>query len=155
MDQGLETATNRFAVTEVEDVLPGSRWRLVRSIGMFQLKLLADGFRDLVLSPLSIVAGVLGILVGGRNPDVFFRQLQLVGRQTDRWIDLFDAYRIEKSQASGASFDAVADKIEEMIRADMARGGVTKRTREAIAELLSRVGASGRHRGRDTSRARP
>ena len=40
------------------------RWTLIRDIGVLQVKLLVDGFRDLLLVPTSIIAGIWSI-VGG------------------------------------------------------------------------------------------
>ncbi|WP_163271595.1 hypothetical protein [Chelativorans alearense] len=66
----------------------GSRTRLVRRVVLFQVKLFADGLRDFVMSPLSIIAGVLGILFS-RDPEGAYDRLMRFGRETDRWINLF------------------------------------------------------------------
>ena len=76
---------------DAAEVAGPSRWTLIRRVIVFQIKLALDGFRDLVMSPLSIVAGIVGVLIGGREPDWAFRRLMRFGRETDRWIDLFDA----------------------------------------------------------------
>ncbi len=44
------------------------RWSFGRDILVFQFKLLADGFRDMVLIPASLIAGILGLLFHRDNP---------------------------------------------------------------------------------------
>ena len=66
--------------------------QLALDVAAFQFKLLADGFRDLVLSPLSIASGLLGLVAGGDHPDQYFRRLLGWGRKTERWINLFGRY---------------------------------------------------------------
>ena len=37
------------------------RWVLLRDLGVLQVKLIVDGLRDLVLVPLSLVAGIVSL----------------------------------------------------------------------------------------------
>jgi len=52
-------------------------------------KLLVDGLRDLLLSPLSILAAVIGLVLGGDRPDQYFRRVVRFGLRTEKWINLF------------------------------------------------------------------
>ncbi len=73
---------------EAHDVEP-SRWELLRDVAAFQVKLAIDGLRDLLLSPLSLMAGLIGgLLLGDRK--MFYRLVHL-GRRSERWINLFGA----------------------------------------------------------------
>jgi len=78
-----------------DDELPlpdRTRLRVARDIVVFQAKLLADGFRDLLLSPVSIILGLIGLLISKQPGEPFYRLLR-IGRSTEVWIDLFgDAY---------------------------------------------------------------
>jgi hypothetical protein len=74
--------------TDVETVHT-SRLQLVWDVLLFQLKLLFDGVRDLLLSPLSIIAAVAGLLAGGDDPQRYFRRLLHLGRRTEIWLNLF------------------------------------------------------------------
>ena len=44
------------------------RWEFLRDVLVFQLKLLLDAVRDVVLSPVSIVAGVIDLISGDEPP---------------------------------------------------------------------------------------
>jgi len=70
-----------------------SRRRVMRRMFLFQFKLLADGVRDLILSPLSILAVLLGLIAGNKEPDKYFNRLLRFGRRSDIWINLFDAHK--------------------------------------------------------------
>jgi len=69
---------------------PIGRSKLVYRVLLFQLKLVADGLRDLLLVPVSLTTGVLGLIAGGNDPERFFRELLRFGRRSDRFINLFD-----------------------------------------------------------------
>lgn len=69
---------------------PGRRGRLVRRVILFQVKLMADGMRDVVMSPLSIAAGLFGLISRNGNAEVYLDRLMRFGRETDHWINLFD-----------------------------------------------------------------
>ena len=70
-----------------------SRRRVMYKVMLFQLKLLADGVRDIILSPLSIIAMLIGLFAGDRNPDKYFNRLLKFGRRSDMWINLFDMHK--------------------------------------------------------------
>ncbi len=40
------------------------RWTLLRDLGVFQVKLVADGLRDLILVPTSLIAGIVSLVKG-------------------------------------------------------------------------------------------
>ncbi|WP_159592777.1 hypothetical protein [Chelativorans xinjiangense] len=123
--------------SELPQVRRGSRTRLVRRVILFQVKLFADGLRDFVMSPLSIVAGVLGILFS-RDPEGSYDRLMRFGRETDRWINLFDAYG-EEEGGRAPTLDTVADEIETAIRRDYADGGMSARSAEAMLGLARQL----------------
>lgn len=67
------------------------RWRLVRDLAVFQAKLVVDGFKDLVLAPVSLVAALVGMLVHREDPGRPFYALLRWGHGFDRWVNLFGA----------------------------------------------------------------
>lgn len=120
-----------------------SRSALLRRLIIFQIKLFADGVRDLVLSPVSFAAAAVGILFGGRNPHGLFDRLMHTGHLTDEWIDLFGFHA---RNGRNASLERMIDDVETALRNDHARGGMTaeaERRFRTLAEELRRR-ASGR-----------
>ncbi len=67
------------------------RWTLIRDLAVFQVKLLFDGFRDLLLLPISLIAGFVSLIKGGRTPSSEFYDLLKLGRRSEHWINLFGA----------------------------------------------------------------
>jgi len=69
-----------------------SRLRTLTDLVVFQFKLALDGLRDLLLSPVAIVAAIAGLIAGGDRPDRYFREVLRFGLKTERWINLFGEY---------------------------------------------------------------
>ena len=66
-----------------------SRWTLIRDMLVFQVKLAMDAIRDLFLSPVSIICGLIDIFKGHSLSQSYFHKLMIFGRQTDFWLNLF------------------------------------------------------------------
>lgn len=67
--------------------------RALKHLVVFQIKLGADALRDLMMSPLSIAVFLID---GIRKPTVeesLYVRLMVVGRRSDRYINLFDEYK--------------------------------------------------------------
>ncbi len=73
----------------MSDTDTSKRSTLIRNAVVFQLKLMADGLRDLVLLPVSLVATVIGLLRGGDEPERELLQVIEIGRESEQWINLF------------------------------------------------------------------
>lgn len=69
-----------------------TRLQLVWDVVLFQFKLAADGLRDLLLSPVSIAAGLFGLIAGGDDPHRYFHRLLRFGRRSEGWINLFGGH---------------------------------------------------------------
>lgn len=69
-----------------------SRLRTLTDLAVFQFKLALDGLRDLLLSPVAIVAALAGLIAGGDRPDRYLREVLKFGLKTERWINLFGEY---------------------------------------------------------------
>ena len=70
-----------------------SRRRVLYRVFLFQLKLLADGVRDIILSPVSIIAALMGLIAGNKEPDKYLNRLMKFGHRSDIWINLFDTHK--------------------------------------------------------------
>ena len=119
------------------EVLP-SRWALIRDVGVFQLKLLLDGFRDAVLLPISLFVALLDVLgVGPRAGRQFYVLLEW-GRRTEYWINLFGA--TDNVRAVPASprpgVDTLVDRLERLVVQEYERGGITASTKDAVDRAL-------------------
>ena len=91
------------------------RSELLRETAVLQVKLLADGFRDAVLIPVSLIAALIGLLRGGDEPDQEFRRVIKMGRRSERWINLFGQQRSLGKPHPADSIDNVLGQVESAI----------------------------------------
>jgi hypothetical protein len=130
-----------------------TRWELIRDVLVLQVKLAVDAIRDLVLSPVSIVAGILDLLAGGERPGRLFYSVLLAGRRSERIINLFgDADRVQPrppgpASADPAALDVLVARVERMLVEQVERGGMTASAKAAIDRSLDAL-AQARSRGR-------
>lgn len=60
---------------------------------VFQIKLLADALRDLALSPLSVLVFFIDAVRKPALEDSLYLKLMLLGRKSDKVINLFDEHK--------------------------------------------------------------
>lgn len=112
------------------------RGRLIRETAVLQLKLLADGIRDAILIPLSLVAALIGLVEGGKNCDEKFRRVVKLGRRSERWINLFGEQQpLDVSHPAG-SMDNILNQVESVVRDQYRKGRSAAETRAAVREAM-------------------
>ena len=89
-----------------------SRAGLVWEVLVFQAKLILDGFRDVILVPISLASALLGLVAGGNQPDKYFRRVLKLGRRSEVWINLFG------HRKHGATSDMMIDPIRERVMSE-------------------------------------
>ena len=76
-------------------------WSPLGSLIRFQIRLFYDAARDFILSPLSFFVVVLDIIMGNKiKKESLFYKLMLMGRGSDKWINLFEQNEDEEEQGS-------------------------------------------------------
>lgn len=125
------------------------RWALIRDLASFTLKTAIEALRDLVLIPLALVAGVLGLLFSPDDPRRYFREVLDAGRRFDAWLDLFGER--SGSEAGGgerpAGLDVLLGRVERAVVEQHRRGGVTAQAKEAIDRALDVLQRAPQHAG--------
>jgi hypothetical protein len=120
----------------MSEASPSKRAKLIREAVIFQLKLMADGFRDLVLLPVSLIATIIGLLRGGDEPERELNQVLKIGRETEEWINLFGNHERQESTHAGASIDALFAKVEETLKQQYVTTGTSAKAQAEIDEAL-------------------
>ncbi len=125
---------------------PSERWTLLRDLGVFQVKLVADGLRDLILVPTSLIAGIVSLVKGENGkPGPQFYHLLGFGQQTERWINLFGAVenspeKLDQPTPFGESdIDDLMDKFESFVVDEFKRGGLTTQAKERLHAALEAI----------------
>ena len=125
-----------------------TRAHLVRDSLVFQGKLLLDGFRDLALFPVSIVATLLDLVSKADPPARNFRSVLRFGQRTERWIRLFSAAERVPGELVPAgddgldemlNVDTMVDQIERLIVQEYGRGGKPASAREVVDRTWRRI----------------
>lgn len=128
----------RKAEASSEEEPASSHWQLLRDVVGFQFKLAADGLRDILLSPVSIVAALMGIIGSPDNPHKYFNRLLKFGHRTDRWINLFGATRHYRE--GEVSSDTYIRKVEDAIVREYEKGGPIRIVKEQTDGVIRRIG---------------
>jgi len=118
------------------------RWTMLRDLGVLQVKLIVDGLRDIVLVPLSLVAGVVSIASSKDGcPGPQFYHLLAWGKQSEVWINLFGAVKnspekIEQPKPFGdKDIDDIVGRLESFVVDEVKRGGVTTQAKERLDKI--------------------
>jgi len=83
-----------------------------RHLIVFQIKLAADAVRDLLLSPISIVVFFVDAVRKPTLEESWYLRLMILGRQSDRVINLFD----EHKDAGHYTVDESIEELERLLR---------------------------------------
>lgn len=117
------------------DIAWERRRRIIRDVSRFQLKLMLDALRDLIMSPWSLVAGAIDVLKAGRQEPEHFAEVIQAGRKTEAWIDLWDQGK-EHATAPTASVDQVIERLEEALKGAQANPEQLQRLRSWLQQRL-------------------
>jgi hypothetical protein len=114
------------------------RITLIRETAILQLKLLADGFRDAVLIPISLLAALIGLLRGGEDCDREYRRVIKLGRHSERWINLFGHQQPLGLSHPAGSMDKILSQVESVVMDQYKKGRSKEETRAAIRKALKK-----------------
>jgi hypothetical protein len=132
------------------------RWALLRDIAVLQVKLVVDGARDLVLVPISLVAGLISLAKANFGSDNEFYELMRLGKRSERWINLFGAAdqlppaERDFMQFPDGDIDAVVSRVESFVVDEYRKGGVTQQAKERLDRAIDSLHKmASRKRGED------
>jgi hypothetical protein len=122
------------------------RWTLIRDIAVLQVKLIVDGLRDLILVPVSLIAGIASLATSQEGkPGLHFYRLLQFGKQTERYINLFAAAKnapetVAPTEAIGSGdIDDLVGKFESFVIDEYKRGGVTAQAKDHFDKIINAV----------------
>lgn len=102
-----------------------SRRAIVRDVLIFQVKLWLEGFKDIVLMPLSLGAAVIDLVFrGGKSQGTFYSVMKL-GDKFERWVHLYAP--LEENEANDPAPSIPDDSLDDLLN-DAADGIEKKAT---------------------------
>ncbi len=118
-------------------------WTLIRDIAVLQAKLVVDGVRDLILVPTSLILGIVSLAkTKDGKPGTEFYALVSVGRQSERWINLFGAIKnappelVKERHFGNSDIDEIVSRVESFVVDEYKRGGVTSQAKDRIEKAM-------------------
>lgn len=126
-----------------------NRTRMIRDIATLQVKLLVDGFRDLLLVPASLVLGLASLLGEGGKGDNSFYELLRLGKRSEKWINLFGALdRLDESanDSEGEDIDRMVQRVETFLVDEYKHGRLSGQAREKLETSITRLREAARRR---------
>ena len=126
----------------IEETNGPDRWTLIRDVAVFQVKLVFDGLRDVLLVPISLISGIVSLVRGGGRPSSEFYDLLKVGRRSERWINLFGAATHyhgppgEEDKFAIEDIDVMVSRVESFVVDEYRKGGVTAQAKERLDNAL-------------------
>jgi len=111
------------------------RFPVFRDVIVFQVKLLVDGLRDLLLSPVSIFAALVDLLVPGDDGGKRFYGVVRFGRRTEQWINLFGAADRHAPEIAAKGVDVLLEELERLMRDPTRRDEATARAHALVERL--------------------
>ena len=140
--------------TEIRNEAPrAARWDLVRDVAVLQVKLIVDGFRDLILIPAALIAGIISLVKhedGQPGPE--FYQLLHFGKMSERRINLFGAYssrnnrKRDDEQGGEVDIDDLVSRVESYVVDEYRRGDITAQAKAKIDQALDAVQRAGKNK---------
>jgi hypothetical protein len=109
------------------------RRRMIRDVAVFQVKLL----------PISLGAAIVSMMNGGPRPGTEFYDVLRLGRQSERWINLFGAAshmhgpETGDNKLPGEDIDKLVSRIESFVVDEYRSGGVTAQAKEKFDRALA------------------
>ena len=133
-----------------------SRGQVARDMLVFQAKLFTDGVKDLLLSPLSLMAGLLGIFFSLGNPGKPLYTLLRFGKRMEGWINLFSAaYPAdvtregdlneesegvhEGDKPATQDFDSLVDKLQAALTDPDARSRLSDQSKSQLVAMTKKL----------------
>jgi hypothetical protein len=124
------------------------RWALIRDMLIFQIKLAMDAIRDLLLSPASIVCGLIDIFKGHSISKSYFHKLMHLGQKSDSWLNLFGNHNNSSDNSSAidsqhakaeVNVDQLFLQVESLLKEQHGKGGLTASAKSTIDHYLNKI----------------
>lgn len=121
------------------------RWRFMRDVVVFQLKMFLDNVRDIVLMPVSLVAALIDLVLRGDREGARFYRVLRWGRHSERVIDVYsaiehhapDTFEIGKDY----TVDGVIARLENVVSREVEKGGTAASIKSAMDRAIDQLHA--------------
>jgi hypothetical protein len=119
------------------------RWKFIRDVIVFQIKLLLDNLRDLVLMPVALAAAIIDLLVRGEREGTLFYKVLRWGAHSEEVIDVYSAIEHHERGAFKVSkaftVDGVIARLEGVVAREVEKGGTAASIKTAMDRAIDQL----------------
>ena len=121
------------------------RWKFLRDVVVFQLKMLLDNVRDLVLMPVAAVAALSDLILKGDREGARFYRVLRWGRHSERVIDVYSAIENHPPDTfeigRDYTVDGVIARLESVVAREVDKGGTAASIKSAMDRAIDQIHA--------------
>jgi hypothetical protein len=129
----------------------GDRWRFLRDVIVFQLKLLLDNLRDFTLVPISLIAALIDLVYKGEREGALFYKVLRWGAHSEEVIDVYSAI---EHQPPGSfkvnpayTVDSVIARLEGVVVREYEKGGTAASIKAALDRAIDQLHRETKEKG--------
>ena|SRR5215813_3230994 len=119
------------------------RWRFLRDVAVFQLKLFLDNVRDFALVPISLFAALIDLVYRGEREGALFYKVLRWGAHSEEVIDVYSAiehhppgsFRVNPAY----TVDAVVARLEGVVVRECDKGGTAASIKSAMDRAIDQL----------------
>ena len=139
------------SVSSPSPTASGERWRFLRDVMVFQLKLLLDNVRDFALVPISLVAALIDLVYKGEREGTLFYKVLRWGAHSEEVIDVYSAiedhpqgdFKVNRNY----TVDAVIARLEGVVVREYEKGGTAASIKAALDRAIDQLHRETKEKG--------
>src|ERR1700704_5301142 len=121
------------------------RWKFLRDVLVFQLKMFLDNVRDFALMPVSLVAALIDLLSRGEREGALFYKVLKWGSHSEAVIDVYSAIEHHEKGNFKISRDYTVDgviaRLEGVLVREYEKGGTAASVKAAMDRAFDQLHA--------------
>ena len=122
-----------------------ARWKFMRDVIVFQLKMLLDNVRDFALMPVSLGAALIDLIYRGEREGALFYRVLKWGAHSEEVIDVYSAIEHhEKGNfkiSPDYTVDGVISRLEGVLVREYEKGGTAATIKAAMDRAIDQLHA--------------
>jgi hypothetical protein len=121
------------------------RWKFLRDVAVFQLKMLLDNVRDFALMPVSLGAAVIDLIFRGEREGALFYKVLRWGSHSEAMIDVYSAIEHHETGdfkiSPDHTVDGVIARLEGVLVRECEKGGTAASIKAAMDRAIDQLHA--------------
>src|SRR4051794_14745687 len=121
------------------------RWTFLRDFVVFQLKMLLDNVRDIVLMPVAAAAALVDLIIRGDREGARFYRVLRWGWHSEKVIDVYSAIERHPPDNFEISRDYTVDgviaRLESVVAREVEKGGTAASVKSAMDRAIDQLHA--------------